>query len=166
MKFALLFSVSAMLIRLALFFTETSLANLNKHILLLHMLFILVAVVLNIFFGKTGAKSSDSLVLQNIQKGLAAAIPYAVLTAIFAALYFNYIDPEGFFGRRQDLIDTQIANAPEGADIEAFANKIKDSFTIFNYTTITLIGLMLAGVLYSVIAGALMHIVGKRLSTK
>jgi len=155
MKFAFIFSLSAMLLRLALFFTYTAIDDLNRHVLLLHLLFILLATVLNILFGKVGKNSSSSPILQNIQKGMTAAVPYAVLTAIFAAVYFSFVDPEGFYGRRA----AWIAAAPDEKAVES----LKTTFTIFNYSTITLIGLMLAGVICSVMVGSLMHIIKNKL---
>jgi hypothetical protein len=164
MKFAFIFSASAILIRLALYFTNYNSETMTKQVMFMHMLFVVLAVLLSILFpNRDDSKLSTSPLFTNIKNGLRGGVLYAVITAVFVFLFYKYIDPEFFYARRDAIMEVQSQAMDDPEMIAARVDKIKTSFTLFNYTTVTLVGFTSMALFTSIILGGIMHVMKKKM---
>jgi hypothetical protein len=94
-----------------------------------------------------------------IRAGLRDTAVYALLIAVFAYLFFTYINPDEFVQRNTMMIDEFVKQGHPEAEARA---KVERYYSPFSYATITFFGLLLLGVMNTLIFGALHHKVLRR----
>jgi Protein of unknown function (DUF4199) len=144
-SFTFIFIALSIVTKLLLFYMQIPAENQRKTIVLFHIIFIVASV----FFSIKNIEVKNQF-LESFKAGSRAAFIYAICISIFVFVYYSYIDVGYFISMQNEIIKTQIVGAtPE--DIILIKKNIYSFFTIFNYTTITLTGFIVIGVLFSVI---------------
>ena len=140
-----IFVAFAIVTKLLLFYLAIGDEQQKKIIILFHLLFILLSVFFSI-----KSVANKNFFLENFKAGSKAALVYAISISIFVFVYYSFIDAGYFVSMQNEIIKTQIVNAKVN-EVESIKKNIQAFFTVFNYTTITLTGFIVIGVLFSVI---------------
>ncbi len=146
-KVAIMLALTAGIIRLVAFYGGFATAKTGQYVIYMHMLFILVSI----FFGvkTTNKNNGPTTAGSDLKLAIKAGGTYALLTTIFVYVYFKFIDINYFALKQQDLIDAQVKN--QGGDVAQLKEKVESFFSLMNYTTVTLLGLMLVTFAYAVV---------------
>ncbi len=157
MMLTLFFALSAILIRLALFYFGYESAETSKYVFLVHILFILLSIFFSVlqfrrfFPEKTGFTTY-------LKHGLKGGAVYSVILTAFLWVFYGAINEDTFTAKRENLIAQQIENQDlaEAEQVKAREN-IENFFTPFNYSTISFLGFLFISVFYSVGVALLFH---------
>jgi len=113
--------------------------------------FYLLALLLALFFGMREAKlrSQGSSFAEDVKAGMKAVSVFALLLSAFTWVYYKLINPGFFTARIKQTVDMAQENGQSNID------KIRETaefiFNPFIHTTITLFGLMVLGLFYTLI---------------
>ncbi len=160
-KFAIFFAAGAFAIRLTAFYMNLNPADVVRYGVMMHILFILVAI----FFGiKTAEQPSSNsereLLLTDFKAGLKSGGLYTVITTFLTYMYYKFIDAQYFVLKQQELIDAQVE---AGKPVQEATESIQGFFSLQNYTAITLIGFITATGIFTVLLTVINRFVLNRL---
>lgn len=147
LKFALVFLSLYILVKLLFFYFNLQYGETGKYTAFANLLFIILCIFFCLLETKRKAQAVPSTFLQDVKTGASTAIYYAAFVAIFAYVYYKFIDVDFFPSKINETIEA----AGQGSEVDKeqakqFAEAI---FSPFNHATITLLGMMCAGVVFS-----------------
>jgi hypothetical protein len=148
-KFALFFAFSAIILRLIAFFGGYINSQTGQYVIFMHLLFVLLSVFFAIRNIAPGNGTDRERLMDELKTGAKAGGLYAVISTAFVFIYFKLIDTTYFPAKREQLIAAQLkAGAP---DAEKVRQNVEGFFSIGNYTAVTLIGLVVVGLIYTLV---------------
>ncbi|MGB0167014.1 MAG: hypothetical protein ACPF8V_09190, partial [Luteibaculum sp.] len=118
MMLTLFFALSAILIRLALFYFGYETPESGKYVFLLHILFILLSVFFAVIQFKKFFPEKKGFT-DYLKQGLKAGLFYSIVLTAFLWLFYSAINKDTFIAKRDNLIAQQI----EGQDLNEAAQK-------------------------------------------
>lgn len=157
MMLTLFFALSAILIRLALFYFGYESTETSKYIFLLHILFILLSVFFSIIQFRKFFPDKNAFT-DLLKQGLKAGGMYSFIMAGFLWLFYGAINEDTFTAKRENLISQQIDGQNLSTDDQAKAREnIESFFTPLNYSTISLLGFLVISFFYALGITLLFH---------
>ncbi len=159
--FALFFALSAIVIRLIAYYSGYVTASTAQYVIILHLIFILLSIFFALRNNKSTADNERDLLIDDMKAGMKAGSLYAIVTTVFVWVYFKYIDTAYFISKREELINAQLGS---GTDPEKIRQNVEGFFSLMNYTTVTLIGLITISMVYTLMLAVLNRFVLRRFS--
>jgi hypothetical protein len=140
--YGVIFAVVASTIRLGMHYS--GLESGTRAIILLHLLFVLLAV----FFESN--RATKGVFLEYFKSGMRGGVIYALIIAVFTWLFYSQLVPEIFVERNQALIDSL-----EGKDAKDQVEMVKNLFTPAKYGQGTFFGYFMITFCYSLLVAVL-----------
>lgn len=144
-RIALLLALLPMIGKLAGFAYGVSAGDSQSFFILMHIFLLLVGV-----FFALRMQTPDSSFLEDVKQGMKAVGVYSMASAFFMYVYYKFIDTQYF----PNKIASMVANtdlAATGKTSEDITTTYETFFTAFNWTTLSLVAWMLAGLIYTVL---------------
>ena len=145
LKVAIILALTAGVIRLLTFFGGFSSPNVAKYVIFGHMLCILLSIFFGIRYSQQGKETTPG---GDLKSGIKAGGVYTLISTAFVYIYFRFIDINYFAIKQQELIEAEVKR---GGNIDQIKDKVESFFSLMNYTTVTLLGLMMITFLYAVL---------------
>jgi len=160
LRVAIILALTAGIIRLVAFFGGFASPNMSKYVMFMHMLFILFSVFFGIRSSQSGKQTTPGA---DLKAAIKAGGVYTVISTAFVFIYFRFIDINYFVLKQQELIEAEVKR---GGNINQIKEKVENFFSLMNYSTITLLGLMMIVFLYSVMVVLLDRYVLNRITKR
>lgn len=156
MLLPLFFAISAILIRLALFYFGFESQESGRYIFLLHILMILLSVFFGIMaFARAYPNQRNFTAF--LKQGLKSGGLYTFILTGFLMVFYGWINPETFEAKKEVLIQSQLESAgnisPE--QLAKAQSNMEEFFTVFNYSTISMLGFLVITIFYAAGSAAL-----------
>ena len=120
-----------------------------------HIFFLLVIVLIAV-----RPLSAVGSFAENAKAGARAASIYAISVTVLAAIYYGLINTGYFDAAQEQIISREIQSNPE-AQAEQMKEGVKQFFSLGNYLVITLVGLIVPGMVYSLLMALLVKLFRK-----
>ncbi len=146
LRVAIIMALVAGILRLLVFFSGYSSPELARYVIFMHMFCILLSVFFGIRASQTGKKQTTPG--GDLKSAIKAGGVYTLISTAFVFIYFKFIDINYFVIKQQELIEAEVKN---GGNIDQIREKVENFFSLMNYTTVTLLGLMMISFMYSVL---------------
>lgn len=160
---AILFAALYIVVRIVLFITGFE-DNQYKYLVSLNLLFIVAAIVLAMYANYRSGKE-QVLFPDEMKVAMRTVSTYAIILTIFTFVYYQYIDA-GFAQRKIDVFQYELEQTDYSAlpnidnplkvlglskeeFIEGETEKAASFLSPFSQATLTLVGIMVAGMVYS-----------------
>jgi len=162
---AILFAALYMIVRVVLFLSGMD-DDQYKYLVSLNLLFIVLAILLAMY---NNYKSGNEVVLfpDEMKVAMRTVSSYAIILTVFTFVYYSYID-EGFAQRKIDVFQYELekedyASLPDTENplktlgltkeefVEREVEKAATFLSPFSQATLTLVGIMVAGMVYSLV---------------
>lgn len=119
-----------------------------------------IATIAIYFYGISAYKKLNSNILSirdGLKSGMAIALIGGIISAIYAAIHYSLIMPEFLLGKREEAIDTMMAQNPniEGEALETAMKIIDVTASEFFIATMMLLGSLFFGFIVSLIISAI-----------
>lgn len=150
------FALLVFIIKTILFLSGSEMSQWQPYFVFAHLFLIIVCIVFAIRKYIPGESFVD-----NLKKAVRAGGVYALVTALLVFVYYQFIDVHYFPEMQEKLLRDEILANPE-VDTEKAREGINQFFSIFNYTTITLVGFLVAAIAYSLLAAGLKRLMMRK----
>lgn len=164
LKFAFYFVMIACIIRMVLFYGGLITPKTGQYVIFMHMLFILLSIFFAIRNSGSMLKPKEARLGHELKASVKAGGLYSVLTTAFVFIYYKAIDVNYFILKQQELISE--ASKDPGADVEQVKKSVESFFSLMNYCTVTLLGLMLLTFVYGIVMVLMNRFVKSRLGAE
>lgn len=148
-RFAVFFALSACIFRLITFYGGWLTPKTAQYVIFMHLLFILLAVFIAVRVNQNKEIDEQRKLGDDIKTGFKAGSIYSIITTAFVFVYFKFIDVNYFIFKQQELIAAQLKDPT--ADPVRVKQGVEDFFSLTNYCSVTLLGLMVVTFIYTVI---------------
>lgn len=138
-RIGLLLALLAIGLKLFGFYYQIGGADQGSYFVMLHLLLLLIGA-----FAGIRMSASDVHSIELFKNGMRAVATYTILYCAYLYVHYKFIDAMYFETR----IDEIVQNSPEASRGQNEKN-FRSVFTPFNYATITLLGFVASGALYT-----------------